>query len=131
MNKRQRKKLYLKKTGKNPPSQIALRGDSYNKVVGFANKTKKPHFRARRPYFKPEIIFASKENPIHKRECILTFPAPRGLVEAFKRISEGLSRKRHEYFLYVPKETSDYEKNTENVVSLTGILTKRRKARGK
>lgn len=124
MNKRQRKKLYLKKTGKNPPSGIALRGESYNKAVGLSNKT-------RRPYFKPEIIFAPKENPIHKRECILTFPDPRGLVEAFKRISEGLSRKRHEYFLYVPKETSDYEKNTEIVVSLTGILTKRRKARGK
>lgn len=50
MNKRQRKKLYLKKTGKNPPSRIALRGESYNKIVGFANKTK-------RQYFKPEIIF--------------------------------------------------------------------------
>ena len=55
MNKRQRKKLYLKKTGKNPPSGIALRGESYNKAVGLSNKT-------RRPYFKPEIIFAPKEN---------------------------------------------------------------------
>lgn len=94
-------------------------------------KKRKKHPPSIIPGDNPKICYVCGCRNNIERECILTFPDPRGLVEAFKRISEGLSRKRHEYFLYVPKETSDYEKNTENVVSLTGILTKRRKARGK
>ena len=89
MNKRQRKKLYLKKTGKNPPSRIALRGESYNKVVGFTNK-------AKRPYFKPEIIF---------------------------RIGEILWENCRKFIRS--------HEETDRVVNLTRILTKRRKVRRK
>ena len=87
MNKRQRKKLYLKKTGKNPPNGIALRGETYNETVGLANKT-------RRPYFKPEIIFRTGE--IQWGNC-----------REFMRRSE----------------------NTEHVVNLAKILSRKRKAK--
>lgn len=89
MNKRQRKKLYLKKTGKNPPSGITLRGESYNKVVRSTNK-------AKRTYSKLEIIFEIGEM----------------LRENCRKII-----RRHE--------------ETERVVNLTRILTKRRKVRRK
>ena len=87
MNKRQRKKLYLKKTGKNPPSRIALKGESYNKAVGLANKTI-------RPYFKPEIIFRTGE--IQWENC----------REFMRRLE-----------------------NTEHVVNLAKILSRKRKAK--
>jgi len=107
MNKRQRKKLYLKKTGKNPPSRLALRGENYNKTVGLANKT-------RRPYFKPVIIFAPitpESNAICGREAkiqnVITRPMNRAL------------------------ELKSYKTNTEHVVNLAKILSRKRKAKRK
>lgn len=107
MNKRQRKKLYLKKTGKNPPSRIALKGESYNKTVGLANKTK-------RPYFKPAIIFAPvapKVNVACERERKIQNIVTRLL----DLLDEALKLKA-------------YKTNTEHVVNLSKILSGNRKA---
>lgn len=110
MNKRQRKKLYLKKTGKNPPSRLALRGENYNKAVGLANKT-------RRPYFKPVIIFAPitpEANAICGREA--------KIQNVITRLMNLLNR---------ALELKSYKTNTEHVVNLAKILSRKRKAKRK
>lgn len=87
MNKRQRKKLYKKKTGKNPTKETRLHRENYNKTVGLANIT-------RRPYFKPVIIFKPKEDWLPKEEYSFTFPASKELIEGFKQITEELHKKK-------------------------------------
>lgn len=122
MNKRQRKKLYKKKTGKNPAKGTGLSGENYNKTVGLANIT-------RRPYFKPVIIFKSREGWLPKEEYSFTFPASKELIEGFKQITEELHKKRYEYLLREAKKEIAYTKNTEHVVNVTRILTRYRKMR--
>lgn len=108
MNKRQRKKLYLKKTGKNPPCRIALRGESYNKVVGFANKTK-------RPYFKLEIIFS-----VALPEATVAYEREARIQDIITRLIDRIDR---------ALKLKSYQANTEHVVNLTKVLTRRRKVR--
>lgn len=110
MNKRQRKKLYLKKTGKNPPSGIALRGESYNKVVGFTNKTK-------RPYFKPVIIFE-----LIPPEVPVTCERETKIQNIITRLIDLLDQ---------ALELKSYKANTEHVVNLAKILSRKRKAKRK
>lgn len=122
MNKRQRKKLYKKKTGKNPTKEMGLSGENFNKITGLANIT-------RRPYFKPVIIFKPREVWLPKEEYSFTFPTSKELIEGFKQITEELYKKRYEYLLREAKKEIAYTKNTENVVNVTRILTRYRKMR--
>lgn len=110
MNKRQRKKLYLKKTGKNPPSRIALKGEAYNKVVGLANKTK-------RPYFKPIVVFE-----LTPPEVPVTYERKNKIQDRITRLIDLLDQ---------ALELKSYKTNTEHVVNLAKILSRKRKAKRK
>lgn len=105
MNKRQRKKLYLKKTGKNPPCGFILQGDNYNKIVGITKNIK-------RPYCKPVIfeIVPQKINMVCEREV--------KIQNIITRLIDLLDQ---------ALKSKSYKINTEHVVNLAKVLTRRRK----
>lgn len=111
MNKRQKKKLYKRKMGKNPPKEMKFFEKNYHEAIS-----------------KPQNKKTAKYIPgIHQQQIL------KGWNE-FKATVEQTAEALRKLFYAVGIMTSEitlnsYDKNTENIVNLTKVLTKQRKVR--
>ena len=106
MNLRQKKKLFKKMTGNNPPKWMKLSGKEYHKTP------------EKKKYTKPEII--SVLNKVFKGRIRCRFEP-----EEINKTVEETMRKVEEC-LY---KGMNYAINTENMIHVTQILTRNRRIR--
>lgn len=115
MNLRQKKKLFKKITGKNPPKQTRLSGREYNEVAGIGKKK----------YIEPEI--KAEYNNVFEEKIMrrLGIKVPDEVMERVEKMHTSLI---HEMLTRVDRKI-DYMKRTVNVTRLSEILTHNRKTR--
>lgn len=111
MNKRQKKKLYKRKMGKNPPKEMKFFEKNYHEAIS-----------------KPQSKKTAKYIPkIHQQQILKGWNefkvAVEREVEALRKLFYAVGIMTSEITL------SSYDKNTENIVNLTKVLTKQRKVR--
>ena len=111
MNKRQKKKLYKRKMGKNPPKEMKFFEKNYHEAIS-----------------KPQNKKTAKYIPgIHQQQILKGWNEFKVTVE---RAAEALRKLFYAVGIMTSEITlSSYDKNTENIVNLTKVLTKQRKVR--
>ena len=118
MNKRQKKKLYKKKTGKNPPKQLHYSEKEYHKAISKPWGGEKPpeNYSWNSEELKQEVGKISKIFAEAGEKGRKAFESLRNL---FANVGINMSE--------VP-EPGSYTENTENMVHTAGKLAQRRKA---
>lgn len=113
MNKRQKKKLYKKKTGKNPPKQLHYSGKEYHKAI-------------RKPWGGEKPL----ENYSWESEEVKRAVAKAAKAFTVKETVERLKTLFAKIGISLPEisEPGSYAKNTENIVHTAEKLAQRRKA---
>lgn len=112
MNKRQKKKLYKRKMGKNPPREMKFFEKDYHKAINNPRSKKKTE----------KYILENCQQPLLKG------------WDKIKATIDQAAEAIRKWFYAVGIMTSEitlnsYDKNTENIVNLTKVLTKQRKVR--
>ena len=112
-NKRQKKKLYKKKTGKNPPKQLHYSGKEYHKAI-------------RKPWGGEKPL----ENYSWESEEVKRAVAKAAKAFTVKETVERLKTLFAKIGISLPEisEPGSYAKNTENIVHTAEKLAQRRKA---
>lgn len=118
MNKRQKKKLYKKKTGKNPPKQLRYSEKEYHKAISKPWGGEKP----------PENYSWNSEELKQAVGKISKIFAEAG--EKGRKVIESLRNLFVNAGISLPEipEPGNYTENTENMVHTAEKLAKRRKA---
>lgn len=112
MNKRQKKKLYKRKMGKNPPKEMKFFEKDYHKAINNPQSKKKP----------AKHILENCQQPLLK--------GWNEIKATIDRAAEAISKWLRTVGIMASEITlSSYDKNTENIVNLTKVLTKQRKVR--
>ena len=116
MNKRQKKKLYRKRVGCNPPKQMRYRGGLYHYIITGNTGQTMPALRTTllqtpKYEYKGRLFNTPGEALIAYLEDIL---------KPFKEIAQKLIQNPS-------KEDDQYTSNTENTVNTARMLSKRRK----
>lgn len=116
MNKRQKKKLYKKRVGCNPPKQMRYRGELYHYIItGDTGQTM------------PALSTTLLQTPKYEykgrlyntpREALLAYL--KDILKSFKEILQKLTQND-------PLEDDQYINNTENTVNTARILSRHRR----
>lgn len=112
MNKRQKKKLYKRKMGKNPPREMKFFEKDYHKAINNPRSKKKPE----------KYILENCQQPLLKGWDKIKATIDQ-VAEAIRKLFYAVGITTSEITL------NSYDKNTENIVNLTKVLTKQRKVR--
>lgn len=122
MNKRQKKKLYKKKTGKNPPKQLHYSEKKYHKAIG------KPWGGE-----KPQENYSWDSEEVKREVKRAVAKAAKGFDRTGSKLKEAVERLKTLFAgigisLSEIPEPGSYTENTENMVHTAKKLAQRRKA---
>lgn len=122
MNKRQKKKLYKKKTGKNPPKKMRYSKEEYNRAIC-------------KPWGGEKLLenYSWDSEEVKREVKRAVEKAAKAFADRGRKLKETVERLKTlfaEIGISLPEipEPGSYVKNTENIVHTAEKLAQRRKA---
>lgn len=116
MNKRQKKKLYRKRVGCNPPKQMRYRGRLYRYIItGNTGQTM------------PALSAALLQTPKYEYKGRLFNTPAEVLIAYLEDILKPFEEIAQKFTQNDSLEDDQYTSNTENIVNTARILSRRRK----
>ena len=115
MNKRQKKKLYKKRVGCNPPKQMRYRGLYHYIITGNTRQTM------------PALSTTLLQMPKYEYKGRLYNTPGKALLAYLKDILKPFKEILQELTQNDPEEDDQYTINTENTVNTTRILSRHRR----